>query len=85
MIPGRLPTLVTSPHLTETGDADNDGLIDAAEYAAGTDPNSEDSDGDGINDGAEATAGTDPSNADSDGDGLDDGAEATAGNQSTEH
>ena len=34
-----------------SGDEDNDGLTDAQEYAAGTDPNDTDSDGDGLNDG----------------------------------
>jgi hypothetical protein len=58
-----------------TGDQDNDGVTDAGEKDAGTDPNVADTDGDGLDDGAEATAGTNPLNADSDGDGLSDGAE----------
>ena len=58
-----------------TGDADNDGVTDAGEKDAGTDPNVADTDGDGLDDGTEATAGTNPLNADSDGDGLSDGAE----------
>ncbi|WP_159435086.1 cadherin domain-containing protein [Rubritalea squalenifaciens] len=43
-----------------TGDADGDGLTDAVEYAAGTDPNSSDSDSDGIVDAMEIAFGTDP-------------------------
>jgi hypothetical protein len=35
------------------GDADSDGLPDAAEYALGTDPTLPDTDGDGVGDGVE--------------------------------
>jgi len=42
------------------GDADNDGIPDADEIAAGTDPMREDTDGDGFSDGVERLAGTDP-------------------------
>jgi len=35
------------------GDADFDGLPDAAEYVLGTDPSLPDTDGDGVNDGIE--------------------------------
>lgn len=42
------------------GDADNDGIPDADEIAAGTDPMREDSDSDGYSDGVERVAGTDP-------------------------
>ncbi|MFP6874813.1 MAG: LamG-like jellyroll fold domain-containing protein, partial [Verrucomicrobiales bacterium] len=63
-----------------TGDADSDGLTDAQEFAAKTDPNNEDSDGDGLNDGVEANTGTDPTNSDTDGDGLQDGAEIATHN-----
>ena len=45
---------------TQTVDTDADGLADADEAAAGTDPNNPDSDGDGMLDGAEVFAGTDP-------------------------
>ena len=36
-----------------TGDSDGDGLVDAMEYAVGTNPNSTDSDGDGLSDSVE--------------------------------
>ncbi len=36
-----------------TGDSDGDGLVDAMEYAVGTNPNSSDSDGDGVGDSIE--------------------------------
>lgn len=60
-------------------DTDGDGISDADEEAAGTNPNSADSDGDGLNDAEEAEAGTDPNNSDSDGDGLSDSNELEAG------
>ncbi len=41
-------------------DTDGDGLPDADETAAGTDPGNPDTDADGINDGQEVAAGTDP-------------------------
>lgn len=44
----------------EPVDTDGDGLSDADEAAAGTDPNAADSDVDGINDGQEVADGTDP-------------------------
>ncbi|MHC5055523.1 MAG: PKD domain-containing protein [Planctomycetota bacterium] len=50
-------------HLRECdsqGDADLDGLTDAAEFQHGTDPTDEDTDGDGHTDGSEADSGTDP-------------------------
>lgn len=46
-------------------DADGDGLTNAQEYAAGTDPNLIDSDGDSYSDYEEVNAGTDPNNASS--------------------
>ena len=55
---------------TQTVDSDEDGLSDAEEAEAGTDPNNGDSDGDGLSDGNEIEAGADPNNADSDNDGL---------------
>ena len=72
-----------------TGDCDNDGLTNADEATAGTDPFNPDSDGDGINDGDEVTSGSDPLDAcdpdngnnlcDSDNDGLTDAEEETLG------
>ncbi|MBI9085453.1 MAG: DUF1566 domain-containing protein [Desulfobacterales bacterium] len=62
-----------------TGDADNDGLTDAAEHDAGTDPNAVDTDGDGMPDKWEIDNGRDPltdeSSADLDGDGYPDSRE----------
>jgi hypothetical protein len=54
-------------------DSDGDGMSDASERAAGTDPSAADTDGDGIVDSREAQDGTDPIAPDSDGDGLLDG------------
>src|SRR3989338_1355911 len=45
---------------SRAGDADNDGLDDAAEYARGLDPRNRDVDGDGIPDGIEVDQGLDP-------------------------
>jgi len=59
------------------GDRDGDGLLDAAEIAAGTDPDARDTDGDGLLDGEERT--TDALDADSDDDGLADGVERIHG------
>ena len=66
-------------------DPDNDGLTNAEEAAAGTDPEDADTDNDGINDGDELAGpdgdpattadNTNPLDADSDDDGLSDGAE----------
>lgn len=56
-------------------DSDGDGISDADERAAGTDPDNVDSDGDGLRDGGENINGTDPLVADTDGDGLSDGDE----------
>ncbi|MCH2330938.1 MAG: thrombospondin type 3 repeat-containing protein [Roseibacillus sp.] len=66
--------------LTATGDFDQDGFTDVAEFTADTDPTDDDTDDDGLNDGDEAIAGTDPSNSDSDNDGLLDGVETNTGN-----
>jgi autotransporter-associated beta strand protein len=58
---------------TGSGNPDVDGLTNAQEQAAGTDPTVVDSDGDGLSDGAEvSTHQTDPLRADTDGDGLGD-------------
>lgn len=46
-----------------SGDADGDGLSNAQEMAAGTNPNLKDTDNDGIWDGAELMAGSDPLSA----------------------
>ncbi len=56
-------------------DSDGDGVSNADEELAGTDPDNEDTDGDGLRDGGEANRGTDPLVADTDGDGLLDGEE----------
>jgi hypothetical protein len=48
---------------TGTGDADGDGLSNAQEMAAGTNPNLGDSDGDGVSDSAEMNAGANPVSA----------------------
>ncbi len=45
------------------GDADHDGVSNALEYSAGTNPLLADTDGDGVNDLAELKAGSDPLNA----------------------
>ena len=65
--------------LTATGDFDQDGFSDVAEFTAGTDPTDDDTDDDGLTDGDEATAGTDPTNSDSDNDGLLDSVETNTG------
>ncbi len=71
---------------TGAGDPDGDGLTNAAEFAARTNPTLADSDGDGVSDGAEVnrTVGgvpvpTNPLDPDSDGDGLPDGVETGTG------
>jgi hypothetical protein len=45
------------------GDADHDGVSNALEFSAGTNPNLADSDNDGVNDLAELQAGSDPTSA----------------------
>jgi hypothetical protein len=75
------PNLTT---LTRTGDVDNDGLSDLAEYTRDSDPTKADTDADGLPDRVETGTGTylsatdtgsSPRNADTDGDGLSDSAE----------
>lgn len=61
---------------TGTGDKDGDGLTNAEEFAANTDPNRADPDNDGLTDREEVKVYfTDPYNPDTDGDGLSDGDE----------
>lgn len=67
------------PPIEPPKDSDNDGMSDADEAKAGTDPQKADTDGDGINDGIEAETGTDPIKPDTDSDGYTDGQEAHAG------
>ncbi|MDX8377006.1 MAG: Ig-like domain-containing protein, partial [Mariprofundales bacterium] len=63
-----------------TEDSDADGLTDAAEFAAGTNPFVADTDGDGLLDGVEVnTYGTNPLLADTDGDGVSDNQELNLG------
>ncbi|MFA5954129.1 MAG: hypothetical protein WC817_01150 [Patescibacteria group bacterium] len=61
-------------------DSDQDGLSNAQEITAGTDPQNPDTDGDGLFDGEEVRSfGTDPLKPDTDGDGFSDGAEVRNG------
>ena len=61
-------------------DSDGDGLTDAFEKLAGTDPDKMDTDGDGLSDGQEAAVlHTDPLAADTDGDDLSDAQELSMG------
>ncbi|MGE9270137.1 MAG: sulfatase-like hydrolase/transferase, partial [Verrucomicrobiales bacterium] len=64
---------------TAEGNPDGDGLDNAAEELAGTDPTLADSDGDGLNDEVEVAGATDPLDPDSDDDGLLDGVETGTG------
>lgn len=59
--------------------ADGDGVPDAEEAVAGTDPDKADSDGDGLGDREELELGTNPTSVDTDGDGTPDGIELEAG------
>lgn len=68
----------------EAVDSDGDGLDDAEEAAAGTDPQSADSDEDGLGDAEEIEGGTDPLAEDSDGDGYRDADEITEGSDPTD-
>jgi hypothetical protein len=58
---------------TGSGDPDADGLTNAQEFAAGTDPTDNDTDHDGMKDGAEVLNGFDPLVSDEDGNGIPDG------------
>jgi hypothetical protein len=62
-----------------SADSDGDGLTNAQELAAGTDPTNADADGDGISDGAEVASGMSPFGNDSDFDGVSDGDEIANG------
>lgn len=81
-------TSLTSPTSSDSdgdgiGDADTDtdadGLTNADEVTAGTEPANPDTDGDGVDDGQEVAGGTDPLNPDSDTDGITDGDETGLG------
>jgi hypothetical protein len=64
----------------ESADDDNDGLTNAAEDEAGTDPSLADTDEDGLTDGEESVeTGTSPLSADTDSDGVLDGDEVAQG------
>ncbi|MCB1096512.1 MAG: laminin G domain-containing protein [Verrucomicrobiae bacterium] len=58
-----------------TGDFDEDGVTDLAEFDGELLPDNKDTDGDGLEDGAEITATSNPKLKDTDGDGLEDGPE----------
>ena len=80
-------TTSISPFVVGLPDADSDGLSDADEATAGTDPNNPDSDNDGMTDGWEVFYGLDPFVDDASGDVDDDGvtnlAEFTGGSNPT--
>lgn len=91
---GQMPTSTAGTYQIDSGvpmsnlpgagatdpDTDGDGLTDAFEKLAGTDPNKIDSDGDGLSDGQEAVVlHTDPLKADTDGDGISDAQELSMG------
>ncbi|PID84627.1 MAG: hypothetical protein CSB13_12225 [Chloroflexi bacterium] len=73
-------TALAQTTLDAAHDTDMDGLSNAEEELAGTDPNNPDSDNDGLNDGEETNIHfTNPMNPDSDNDGLNDGKEIQIG------
>ena len=77
-----LPAATATARQTASDDADDDedGLTNAAEDEAGTDPNLADTDEDGLTDGEEsAEIGTSPLSADTDSDGVLDGDEVAQG------
>ena len=63
----------------QAGDCDGDGVSDAQEAEAGTDPKDPDTDDDGLSDGDERRWGTNPLSPDTDGDGLGDTTEVHGG------
>ena len=63
-------TPTPAPAVSGTLDSDGDGLTDAIEQEAGTDPLKADSDGDGLDDGVEVRLNISPWVQDSDGDGI---------------
>lgn len=65
--------------MLEDRDSDGDGVGNADEIAANTDPDSADTDEDGLDDGEEAERGTDPTIADTDDDGISDSEEVELG------
>lgn len=84
-----------NPLALDSNDCDNDGLTNAEEATAGTDPIDSDTDNDGLLDGIEITDGSDPLNgcdpniyaiasADCDNDGLTNGEEDVNGNGETD-
>jgi hypothetical protein len=74
------PTAIATQEADDRTDDDDDGLTNAAEDDAGTDPNLADTDEDGLTDGEEiAETGTSPLSADTDSDGVLDGDEVAQG------
>ena len=75
-----IATATATQQATDDADDDEDGLTNAAEVEAGTDPNLADTDEDGLTDGEEsAETGTSPLSADTDSDGVLDGDEVAQG------
>jgi hypothetical protein len=73
-------TATATQSAADQADDDNDGLTNAAEDEAGTDPNLADTDEDGLTDGEEAAeTGTSPLSTDTDSDGVLDGDEVAQG------
>lgn len=73
-------TATAAQSAADRADDDNDGLTNAEEEEAGTDPNLADTDEDGLTDGEEsAEIGTSPLSADTDSDGVLDGDEVAQG------
>jgi hypothetical protein len=73
-------TATAAQAATDDADDDEDGLTNAAEVEAGTDPSLADTDEDGLTDGEEsAQTGTSPLSADTDSDGVLDGDEVAQG------
>jgi hypothetical protein len=73
-------TATTRQSVSDNADDDEDGLTNAAEDEAGTDPTLADTDEDGLTDGEESTEiGTSPLSADTDSDGVLDGDEVAQG------